>query len=371
MNWNEIVGQDSVKRQLIESVDYNRIAQTQLFVGEDGYGTLPLVLAYTQAILGRKKESSIQKIQNFNHLDVHFIFPVFSRNKEVKCSYFLAEWRNMMMKNPYSDYYDWVEQLEAENKQFFIFVDEILDKIEHFNLKSFEGGIKILVIWQADKMREDAANKFLKFLEEPPEKTFIFLTTSRKDLILPTILSRCQIVEVPRISEEDLRKKIISTEKVNEEQLRLILQQADGNYHRVLELLSYDKTEDEFEVLFIEWVRLAFMAKKNLQALQKLFFWARNIAEWNREKQKKFLEYCLNIFRSALFQNYGIEQLAYDKIKEAKFNWSSFSEFITGSNIEEILQEITESDYHLTRNANSKLLWTDMSIKLTRLIHKK
>lgn len=371
MNWNEIIGQDFLKKNLIESIDDERIAQTQLFVGEEGFGTLPLVLAYVQEILGRKNESSAKKVQNFNHLDLHFTFPVFSRNKEVKCNYFLNEWTSMIKKNPYSDYYDWVDELEAENKQFFIFVDEVLDKIEKFNLKSFEGGIKILVIWQADKMREDAANKFLKFLEEPPEQTFIFLTTSRKDLILPTILSRCQIVEVPRISDEDLRKKIISTEKVNEEELELILQQADGNYHRVLELLSGDKGKEEFQSVFIEWVRLAFMAKKNLQALQKLIFWARNVSEWNREKQKKFLEYCSEIFRSALFQNYGVGQLAHDRIKELKFNWEVFSQFVSGANVEEILNEISESDYHLSRNANPKLLWTDMSIKLTRLIHKK
>ncbi|MEE3724806.1 DNA polymerase III subunit delta' [Riemerella anatipestifer] len=370
MNWEAVIGQNKIKQTLLESIDNNRVSHAQLFLGENGYGTLALALAYAQEILKRENEKAATKVEHLNHLDVHFSFPVFRDDKgKSVSSFFFDTWREMMLKNPYSEHHDWVNQLNAENKQLYISVDEILDKSEKFSLKSFEGGTKILIIWNADKMREDAANKFLKFLEEPPEKTIIILTANSSEVMLQTILSRCQIIQVPRIEEQDLEESIRLLTS-DEDKIKEVLHQAQGNYNTALKLITAENSDEEYENYFIQWVRLAFQAKKNPKVLKDLIIWAKNISEWNREKQKNFLEYCAEMFRLAMLQNYGVQNLVYKRLMKNNFNWEAFSNFIHGANIEDILSEISDADYHLSRNANAKILWTDMGIKLTRYIHK-
>jgi DNA polymerase-3 subunit delta' len=215
-----------------------------------------------------------------------------------------------------------------------------------------------------------AANKFLKFLEEPPAKTLILLTAETANDILPTILSRTQIVEVPRISDEDLENYFKKNFQISEEKIREIVHEAQGDLNEALKILNSGHKSDEFEKLFIQWVRDAFMVKKKPQFLKSIIFWAREIAGWNREKQKNFLNYCSEIFRLALLQNYQSENLVYKKINAEGFNWDGFSKFISGANIESILEEINMADLHLTRNGNPKIVWTDLGIKLSRYIHK-
>lgn len=370
MNWNEIVGQQKLKNLLKESISDNRISHAQLFTGKDGYGTLPLALAFAKEIFRKENEKSSSKVEHLNHLDLHFSFPVFKEKNSGLSDNFLENFREMILENPYSDNEDWNRILESENKQLTIYADEIDELNKKFSLKSFEGGSKILIIWQADKMNISAANKFLKFLEEPPKDTLIILTAENTDHILPTILSRTQLVEIPRIGEEELEEFIRNKYSVSEEKLGKIIFQSQGNMNVARKLLSSENSGDEFEELFVTWVREAFQVKKKPEFLKNIVFWGRNIAGWNREKQKSFLDYCSEMFRLALLQNYGNNNLVYKKIDSGGFKWDSFSKFIHGSNIEAILEEISDADYHLERNANAKIVWTDLGIKLSRYIHK-
>ena len=369
MNWNEIIGQENLKSTLKQSIAEKRVSHAQLFLGKSGYGLLPLVLAYAKEILIAEKENSGTKVDNLNHLDLHFSFPVFTEDKKSLSKRLFPEFRKMILENPYSEFSEWKEILDSQNKQLFISADEIEEQNSKFSLKSFEGGTKILIVWNADQMNTAAANKFLKFLEEPPKNTLIFLLAETADAILPTIFSRCQLVAVPRILDEAievaLSAKAISTGKINE-----IIFAAEGDWNSAMNLTVTDESVSEFEDLFVTWVRFAFQAKKNPLMLKELVKWGRNIALWNKEKQKEFLEYCAEMFRLALMQNYGVEQLVYKKIAQNNFKWESFSNFIHGKNIESILEEISTADYHLSRNANSKIVWTDLGIKLTRFIHR-
>ncbi len=370
MNWEDIVGQQKLITTLKDTVDKNRVSHAQLFVGEEGYGSLPLALAYAKEILKRENNHAGSKIDHLNHLDLHFSFPVFSEKNISLSKRCYDDWRSMVLENPYASFQDWTAILDAENKQFFISADEIEELGQKFNLKSYEGGTKILVIWRADKMNTSAANKFLKFLEEPPKKTVIFLLADKIEHMLPTILSRCQVVEVPRIDDESMAKHLseklgITTEKAHE-----ITHQAQGNYNTATRILKSDESVDEFEELFIAWVRNAFQAKKKPQVLKDIVAWSKDIALWNREKQKSFLDYCAETFRLAMLQSYAAEELVYKKIGKNGFNWAAFSNYIHGANIELILDEINLADQHLTRNANAKIVWTDMGIKLVRYIHK-
>lgn len=370
MNWENIAGQENLKKLLRDSIAENRVSHAQLFVGKEGYGTLPMVLAYAKEILSRENEHAASKIEHLNHLDLHFSFPVFTDNRNSLSKNKFEEFREMIMNFPYSSYDDWTAFLESENKQLFISADEIDDQNQKFSLKSFEGGTKILIVWRADKMNIAAANKFLKFLEEPPAKTIIILTAESTNDILPTILSRTQIVEVPRITDEDLEIYLKNNFNVSDDKIGEVIHQSQGDLNDAVKLIQSGSKNDEFEKLFVQWVRDAFMVKKKPEFLKSIIFWAREIAGWNREKQKNFLNYCSEIFRLALLQNYQSEDLVYKKIDANGFNWLGFSKFISGANIESILEEISTADLHLTRNGNPKIIWTDLGIKLSRYIHK-
>ncbi|WP_294321870.1 DNA polymerase III subunit delta' [uncultured Chryseobacterium sp.] len=370
MNWENIAGQENLKKLLRDSIAENRVSHAQLFTGKEGYGTLPVVLAYAREVLSRENEHAASKVEHLNHLDLHFSFPVFTDNKNSLSKNKFEEFREMIMKSPYASYDDWTAFLQSENKQLFISADEIDDQNQKFSLKSYEGGTKILIVWRADKMNIAAANKFLKFLEEPPAKTIILLTAESVNDILPTILSRTQIVEVPRITDGDLEAYLKKNFSIPEEKIREIVHEAQGDLNDALKLLQSGSKNEEFEKLFVQWVRDAFMVKKKPEFLKSIILWAREIAGWNREKQKNFLNYCSEIFRMALLQNYQSEVLVYKKIDANGFNWTGFSKFISGANIESILEEISTADLHLTRNGNPKIVWTDLGIKLSRYIHK-
>lgn len=370
MNWEQIVGQEKLKNLLIESIEDKRVGHAQLFVGKAGYGTLPLAMAFSKEIFRRENELSSSKVEHLNHLDLHISFPVFKEKNSGLTDPFRQSFRETILEHPYANDEDWSGILESQNKQLSIFADEIEELNQKFSLKSFEGGSKVLIIWQADKMNNVAANKFLKFLEEPPKDTYIILTAENIDNILPTILSRTQLVEIPRIQDEAMESFIQNQYKISAEKLREIVFQAQGNWNIAQKLLNTENTDSEFEQLFINWVREAFQVKKKPEFLKNIVFWAKNIADWNREKQKNFLDYCSEMFRLALLQNYGSENLVYKKIDSGGFKWEGFSRYIHGANIEAILEEISVADYHLGRNANPKIVWTDLGIKLSRYIHK-
>lgn len=370
MNWENIAGQENLKKLLKDSITENRVSHAQLFIGKEGYGTMPLVLAYAKEILKGENEHAASKVEHLNHLDLHFSFPVFTDNRNSLSKNKFEEFREMILDFPYASFDDWTAILESENKQFFISADEIDEQNQKFALKSFEGGTKILIVWRADKMNTAASNKFLKFLEEPPAKTIILLTAESSDDILPTILSRTQLIEVPRINDKDLEVYLKNKFNISDEKGKEVVHQSQGNLNDAVKFLSSQDKNQEFEKLFVQWVRDAFMVKKKPEYLKNIIIWAKEIAGWNREKQKNFLNYASEIFRLALLQNYQSEELVYKKIDANGFNWAGFSKYISGANIINILEEINTADLHLTRNGNPKIVWTDLGIKLSRYIHK-
>lgn len=372
MKWDDIVGQDSLKQQLKDSISQGRVSHAQLFLGKEGYGVLPLALAYAREILVRDNPHSAEKVEHLNHLDLHFSFPSYSLDGKALSKNFFDEFRSMVLENPYFSMDDWSGKLVSENKQLFISVHEVEEWSQTFSLKSFEGGYKILIVWNADKMKVDSSNKLLKFLEEPPEKTLIILTAESEQNFLQTILSRTQVVKIPRIEDEAIYNYLkLKQSQLAEEALSTIVFQAQGNLNEAMKLVENLGLSSEFEVLFVQWVREAFQVVKNPKLLKNIIKWAKDIAGWSREKQRNFLNFCAEMFRLALVQNYTSTELVYKTINVQKFNWEAFSRYVHGANIESILEEITTADYHLQRNANPKIVWTDLGIKLSRYIHRK
>ena len=376
MLFNEIIGQDHIKKHLRISAENGRIPHAQLFVGKEGSGTLPMAIAYAQFLLCYFSENSEVcnlKCNKLQHPDLHFAFPVTS-NESVKShpvsDLFLDDWRQFIENQLYGSLFNWLQYIGVENKQGLISVDEAELIVKKLQLKSYEGGFKVMIIWMAEKMNTTAANKLLKLIEEPPQKTIFLLITENEEQLLSTIKSRCQALYFPGLSEQDIINSLMVNYQQTANEAKKIAHQAEGNYNKALQLIQNDASDLVFEEWFVEWIRTAFRAKENVTVVQQLIKWSELISKTGRETQKRFLEYCLQFFRHALLLNYKSEQLVFMESK-TDFKLSKFSSFVHSNNIFDIEKELNDAIYHIERNGNPKIIFLDLSIKLTRFLHKK
>ena len=374
MKFEEILGHQSIKKYLQASTTNRRIAHAQLFIGEEGIGVLPMAIAYaTQIICLEGDENTLRKCENLSHPDLHFAFPTATNSKVKKdptSSLFMEDWRGFVAENPYGTIFDWYQHIGIENKQGNMGVAEAKEITDKLSLKSFEGGYKVMVIWMAELMNTECANKLLKLLEEPPAKTIFILIAQNEHQILTTILSRCQITRFSKLSDTTIKEGLM-LKGVSVEQATSIALRSQGNYKRALNLLENQSDETLFEEWFIRWVRTAFRAKGNKSSILGLLQWSEEISAKGREVQKQFLDYCLEIFRQALMFNYGAIELIYSQFQDTSFQLEKFAPFVHHNNIEAIQNEIETAIYHIERNGNGKVILTDLSIKLTRLLHTK
>lgn len=382
MLFSEIVGQNHIKNHLIQSATSGRIPHAQLFIGQEGTGTLAMAIAYAQYLLCKNtggentggNGSCNIKFNALMHPDLHFVYPVATTNEVTKhptSDKFAESWRAFIKHNSYGSLFDWYTHIDIQNKQGQIGVDEAGDILKKLALKSYEGGYKIMIIWMADKLNTEASNKILKILEEPPAKTIFILIAENEKALLQTILSRCQLLRFNALNSIEIEQALLATQNCDKQQAALIARQAQGNYNKAMQLVSHAVDSSDFESKFVTWVRAAFRAKGNAAVIKDLIEWSEDLATLGREQQKQFLEFCIELFRQALLYNYQSPNLVYYQTSVDKFKLENFAPFVNGANIEEIYQELSDAIYHIERNGNSKMIFTDLSIKLTRLIHKK
>lgn len=381
MLFKDILGQIHIKNHLTKSAEAGRIPHAQLFVGPEGSGTLPMAIAYAQYLLcgnvggenaGENTACNL-KFEHFSHPDLHFVFPVATTDgikSHPVSDHFMVEWRQFLSESPYGSLFDWLRNLGIQNKQGLISVDEASDINKKLALKAYEGGYKVMIIWMADKMNGPSANKLLKLLEEPPAKTVFILITENIGDLLQTIVSRCQVIDFMGLSESVIAEALVSRENCDPIQVKKIAHQSEGNYNKALHIFRKENDEFPFDEWFVEWVRSAFRAKGNAAAINDLIAWSEKIAATGRETQKQFLHYCIHFFRQALMLNYQANELVFLETNVPKFELEKFAPFVNGANITDIYKELEEAIYHIERNGNSKIILTDLSIKLTRLIHK-
>jgi len=382
MQFSEILGQEHIKSHLTKSANLGRIPHAQLFVGPEGSGTLAMAIAYAQYIIcsnqnaenSGSNEACNLKFNKISHPDLHFIYPTVS-TEEVKTKPksidFITEWRQFLGENLYGSLFDWYQTLGVKNKQGEIRVDDAQEILKSLALKSYEGGYKVMIIWMADKLNTAASNKLLKLLEEPTDRTVFILISENEEDIIQTIRSRCQVLHFNGLPEKIIADALVSRENIESKTAVKIAHQAQGNYNKALQLLQPDSESVFFEKWFVDWVRAAFRAKGNAAAIQDLIHWSEQIAGLGRETQKKFLHFCIDMFRQALLLNYQTPSLVYIEPQVEKFKLENFAPFVNGNNINDIFRELSDAMYHIERNGNPKIILTDLSIKLTRLIHKK
>ncbi len=372
---------EHIKKHLVTTAETGRVAHAQLFIGPEGSGTLPMAIAYAQYILcgnvnGENNGENVAcntKCNSLTHPDLHFAFPV-SNSDKVKShavsDNYLQEWRQFVLEQPYGNLFDWYRHIGIEKKQGQIGVDAAHDIVKKLSLKSYEGGYKVLILWMAEKMNISASNKLLKLIEEPPAKTVLLLITEDEEQLINTIRSRCQILQFPPLSEQVIVDAL--TEKGSPKNgVHAIAQEANGNFNKALDLLNKDSEDLIFERWFVQWVRSAFKAKGNKGAVQELVMWSDEVAKTGREVQKQFLHYCLGMMRQSLMLNFNAKELVHSKIHMKDFSLAKFAPFVHENNILDIVAELEKAIFHVERNGNAKLIFTDLSIKLTRLLHTK
>ncbi|WHT40782.1 MULTISPECIES: hypothetical protein [Myroides] len=382
MLFSEIVGQNHIKNHLLQGASTGRIPHAQLFIGQEGTGTLAMAIAYAQYLLCKNiggentggNESCNIKFNALMHPDLHFVYPVATTSEVTKhptSDKFAEQWRSFLKANPYGSLFDWYNHIDIQNKQGQIGVDEAGEILKKLALKSYEGGYKIMIIWMADKLNTEASNKILKILEEPPAKTIFILIAENEQAILQTILSRCQLLRFNALNSVEIEQALMANQHCDAQQAALLARQAQGNYNKALQLVSNASDAADFEQKFVTWVRAAFRAKGNAAVIKELIEWSEDLATLGREQQKQFLEFCIELFRQALLYHYQSPNLVYYQTSVDKFKLENFAPFVNGANIDEIFEELSQAMYHIERNGNSKMIFTDLSIKLTRLIHKK
>lgn len=376
MLFADVIGQAPLKARMIQSIRTGRIAHAQLFSGKLGYGGLPLALAYVQYLSCKNPSEfdacgtcpSCVKHAKLEHPDLHFAFPVVkptgSTSKAISSAY-LKEWRGFVQAQPYGTLNDWYDVIQVENKQGAINVDESREIMQVLSLKTFESEFKTLILWMPELLNPPAANKLLKIIEEPPQKTLFLFVSETPDRVLTTITSRTQQTALPPLTDADLRSGLIAR-GTPESSADAIAALAEGDWNKALFSLEHAAEGEANAQLFIHWMRQAFTA--NGAELVKA---SDQLAGLGREGLKHFLEYSTAVLRDAFLIGYKLPELTRVGISKEVFDLSKFATFIHGENIYDLMQLFAKAQRDISRNGNAKIVMMDLSIQITRALHRK
>lgn len=390
MQFADIPGLEETKRSLIHAAQEGHIAHAQLFLGPEGSAKLAMALAYATYLnadqpgpdgsIGEGPATS--KLQKFIHPDVHFVFPVSATKnisgKDVVSDSYIKAWRGFISEHPYGNTVDWTVYFGAENKQLNISKEESRNIIRKLSLKSFEGRYKIVILWMPEYLHPSAANGILKILEEPPEKTLFLLVAQDAEKLLPTIISRTQIVDIRAFTDDEVIGFLAQKEGTTDPQdarfqrYRQIATLSDGNLNQALRLIS--EVEEDSHQLFRDWMRLCYTRNYG-----KLVEMTDQIQKIGKEAQKGLMQYGLSMMRETLMllAAEGIEEdealittekkLIRLQGEELKFV-SNFSKVMNFEKVERIAHLFNQGHYHLERNANPKIVFLDISLKIGQII---
>ncbi len=374
MRFSDIPGNAKEKKALIYEAREKRVSHAQLFLGPEGSAKLSLSIAFAGYLLcdnpGQTDSCGVcpncEKVNNLVHPDLHFVFPVvLSKEDKVSTSDDrLKEWNAFVLKNPYFDLNGWQMHLDEMGKNAVIGVEESRHILQKLSLKSYSGKYKIMILWLPEKMNNQAANKLLKMLEEPPEETLFFLLSDNIENLLPTIISRTQLLKIAPFETDDIAYFLESKFAVEKTVSYSIAGLAQGNMVEAVQMVSGDENQHIYFDFFVKMMRTAYAA--NAFELMNL---SEELAALEKEQQKNFVRYGLHLFRESVILNYMKGELVNLRNEERAF-LEKFAKFINNQNISELNEEFNLAHYHLERNANAKILFTDLMIKLTKLIKK-
>jgi DNA polymerase-3 subunit delta' len=393
MLFKDVIGQEATKLHLAEMVEHNRLSHALLFLGKEGSGVLPIAMAFAQYVVSLpqpapvvedlfggmtalepapafispdaiSEQPAFERARQLIHPDLHFSYPVIPRksgDKPVSTDY-ISEWREFIQMYPYGNVYDWLQFIGAENKQGNITAEECNDIIRKLNLKSFESQYKVLLLWMPEYLGKEG-NKLLKLIEEPPANTLFLLVAENEEQILATILSRCQTIRVPTPEDKEIEAALIQRAQAPPETARQIAGICEGNYREALQLLQH--ADEDWQSLLREWLNATL--KGGPQAQIKF---TEEISKLGREKQKQFLRY----FNHLLEQSIRIRVLGAENIMlgdHEKDFAQRLNKIASVSQQQAIIEELDQASYFVERNANAKMLFQALTIKLYHIIQNK
>lgn len=396
MQFKDIIGQETLKKELADLMQENRLAHALLFLGKEGSGALSLAMALAQyvvcekvnnnnavpagpSLFGEEPEpvakrsiydscgecAACVKAAQYAHPDIHYSYPVVTKkpgSPPVSTDY-ITEWREFMKAYPYGNVYDWLQFIGAENKQGNITAHECNEIIRKLNLKSFESVYKVLVMWLPEYLGNEG-NKLLKLIEEPPANTLFILVAENESMILQTILSRCQLVKVPMLETNDIEAALISRNKTDALVARQVAQVSEGNYREALQQVQH--ADEDWQGLLREWLNA--ILKNGPVAQTK---WVDEINKLGREKQKQFLRYFNHLLEQAVRLRV-LEETAGQLMPEREKDFANRLNKIAGIEQQQaIIEELDKAAYYIERNANGKMLFHALTIKLYHIIRDK
>ncbi|MES2417556.1 MAG: hypothetical protein V4541_05180 [Bacteroidota bacterium] len=368
MQFKAIIGQQRLKDQLLQTVRENRISHAQLFLSTEGSGALPLAIAYAQYLNCQNKSeedscglcSSCRKYEKYIHPDLHFSYPFFA-SKEVKIAVdVLEEWRSMLLEDPYFNLDIWRSKLNAENKQANINIAECHDIIKKLSYKAFEADTKVLIMWLPEYL-DTQGNALLKIIEEPPAKTLFILVAQNQEQILSTILSRTQIVKIPKLPDDDIVGFLVQNAQLAPHQAEEYSFLADGNLIEAKALLS--NTPNNNANYFAEWLRMGFGNK-----VPAMIAFTETAASWGRENQKNFLKYGINFLRECSLLLSDANDLVKLPQEALEIAIKLSANVLDLAMVEALIIELESAHYHIERNANPKILFLDVSLQIVKII---
>lgn len=369
MQFKDVIGHTELKKHLIELVRQDQIPHAQLFLGHEGVGSLPLALAFAQYLVCENKQaedscgtcSECNKSQKWIHPDIHYTYPVVPKkpNKPSLSTDYIVEWRKALAENPYLNEVDWLQFIEAENRQGNISADEARSIIRDLSLKSYESKYKIQLIWLAEALGKEG-NILLKLLEEPPPNTILILISENADLILPTIISRCQITKIHSLSESEIEEALIKKgiPKLKAQQIAFL---SNGSFNDALSIA--EKEIDDITYTLIQWMKVSIHF--DTAAMIK---WVDDFSKQGREKIKTFLEYTEHVVRETMLTGYQKNYQPKLNNEELKIAQALKKYFKNYEQIHSLIQLLDKKHYEIERNVNAKIVLLSTSIQMHQII---
>ena len=374
MQFKNVIAQDSLKKQLINSAQSGKVSQAMLFLGTEGCGTLPIAFAYAQYLNCENRQeddscgvcNACKKSEKLMHPDIFYTYPTVSGGSKTPISRdFIEDWRKAIAENPYMNVVEWLSKIAQENKPGNITAEECNQIIRQHSLKHFEGKFKIQIIWNAELLKAEG-NKLLKILEEPPENTVFLLVAENIEEILPTILSRTQVVKFPRLKDEEISQALQIHYEINADKARNLAQILEGNWNAAKQL-SQAPDEQNFNKLY-EWFGILLQRNKSLDTIQSLLNWVEKMGGIGRESQKLFMKHTLFFLRECLIFNTGLpSKLNEDEkiLAQEVINRVSLDEIAKMSSL------INNLHYEILRNANAKIGLMSASLEISGYFNSK
>ncbi len=363
MNFNNIIGQADAKARLTEMLQTGRIPHALMFCGPKGSGKLPLALAFAHMLLCRDANDEAM-LQNWAHPDLHFSLPIYKKKAtdHPVSDDFLVQWRELLGQKLYFDVEDWLAAIKAENQQIVHYVYESDALQQKLQLKAGRGGRRVVVVWLPERMMVQAANKLLKLIEEPPTETYFLLVSETPDMVLGTIQSRTQRLNIPALTEEEIAQALTATHRMDAETAKVMARVAQGSYTAALKRLEAESEERVFFELFVRLMRLSYARRiKDMRA------WSEEVSEMGRETQKRLLAYCQRLIRENFIYNFQQKELNYETGEEAAFS-ANFARFVNEKNVIPIMEELTLCQRDIEQNVNPRMVFFDFALKMIVLL---